>query len=233
MFFSIFEPFFRPFIRLSTAWKRFNTYLFEVNRYYQNSLFQSLDTKLQGKSSLDSAFKIVKQHAKMDPNNPNKYIYGETPLAVYEFLADTLTFNSQTKFLELGFGRGRGLFFLKAFYECQLYGLEQTLEFFQEAKKLSEYKRLGIELFHGDYLQDKLPEVDVVYCYASTMKLADIDKLCQQIKQYMNDPIVVTPSFSLSSYDQDFELITCHEQEYEIGTLTLYFCRLSNFSLKK
>ncbi|MBM3191796.1 MAG: class I SAM-dependent methyltransferase [Chlamydiae bacterium] len=135
------------------------------------------------------------------------HVYGETPLVVYDKMAFLWGLKPCDIFLELGCGRGRGLFFLSEIYRCHCIGIEWVEEFVDRTEKLIHTQGVtGVEVYHGDFLQ-KIPlQADFIYLYGCMLEDEEIVALCGLLKDQPSIAKIVTVSFALQEYDPEFRV---------------------------
>lgn len=213
----------RPFFYIKFFFERVRRYEFEVNRYYHNSLFKALDLRLKSRYSFRSPFDIGRSYQKLNPEKSNLYLYGETPLKIYEEMAERWSVAQSSTFLELGSGIGRGLFFLSSFFHCKCIGIEWIAEFVQEAKKIAQFNRLkDVYFMCGDLFNLQYPKVDFVYLFGTCLKTAEIESLCDIFFRDMPNAKIITVSYPLSFYNKNFHTLDEFQGDFEFGKTTLY-----------
>ncbi|MGR3973452.1 MAG: class I SAM-dependent methyltransferase [Candidatus Rhabdochlamydia sp.] len=95
--------------------------------------------------------------------------YGETPLRAFYLIGKKAKLNPSDLFLDLGCGRGRGVFFLSFFFNCRAKGVDLTAAFIQKATQVAHlYKKEKITFACEDFLTTDLREVTCVYFYGIT-----------------------------------------------------------------
>ncbi len=163
-----------------------------------------------------------RQSVKNQPEN----IYGETPLSTLKTLIEALDFSPRT-ILDLGSGRGRGVFFLSHLLGCKVIGIEKVSCFVKIAKGLKKFHpHRDIEFYHQDMLKNLLPNVDVVYFYGTCLEDKKIQVLIELFKQIPTPFKVLSVSYPLSDYSEDFETEKEIPARYPWGETTVYVNRL-------
>jgi SAM-dependent methyltransferase len=230
VFQNLLEKFSRPFLSLRLFFQRQKRIEYEVNRYYHNSLFKALDLKLKNYYSITSPYEISKGYQELNPSQENLYLYGETPLNVYEEFSKKWNISEKDTFLELGSGIGRGLFFLASFFHCKCIGVEWVSEYVNQAKKIAKFNNLkDVYFVRSDIFEIKFPQVNYIYLFGSCLKTEEILSLCSKFKLQTPNAKIITVSFPLSFYDESFEIIDELLVEYEFGKTSVYLNKITNY----
>jgi SAM-dependent methyltransferase len=93
-------------------------------QFYQDPLYKALDLALM-----------------KGPNpyrNKEAFPYGETPLCSLKKIADRFGLKSSDKVVDLGCGRGRGVFFLAQHYRCEVTGIDLVEPFIERARRFAK-----------------------------------------------------------------------------------------------
>ena len=170
-------------------------------RYYVDPKFSCLDRSLLQAYIFKNPYQISKRYLKRRQEE-DIHTYGETPLMTYETIAKEVELDSQDLFLELGSGRGRGLFFLQHFFQCQVIGVERIPLFVKLSEHIIHNHQLEkVSIFCGDMAQVKLPKASVIYLYGTCLQDRDIHQIIQKIQSFPQGTKVVSVSYSLLDYD--------------------------------
>lgn len=218
----------RPFLSLKLAYEREKRMEKEIKRYYHNSLFRAVDLKLKTHYKQNSPFHISREYQKLNPEKENLYLYGETPLEVYETFAKKWGVKASDTYLELGSGIGRGILFLSCFFHCKCIGVEWVSEYVEKAKELVKAHKLKDTYFvNSDLFVFDFPKVDFIYLFGSCLKTTEIYEICKKIKSEASLAKIITVSFPLSYYDKDFHILDELSMPFEFGTTSVYLNKLS------
>jgi SAM-dependent methyltransferase len=166
--------------------------------FYTNPAFQKCDLELLQNYRSQSPFEISKNFLQKR-GDKNIYAYGETPLTVYEEIGKRCTLQATDHFIDLGAGRGRGVFFCAHRFGCNATGIEWIPEFVALAKKIDAPR---VQFYCQDFFQADLQKATVIYLYGTCL---EDDAILQLIKTFQKLPSgvkLVTVSFSLAEYDQ-------------------------------
>lgn len=103
------------------------------------------------------------------------YVYGETPLRSFMALAEKVPLQGQ-RFVDLGCGRGRLVFFAALALDCEALGIDQVPGLIKRAKFFPCRKA---RFFCGPIQERNLKDADVVYLAGTCME-AEIYEECLQ-----------------------------------------------------
>lgn len=169
--------------------------------FYCDRRFHAIDCTLLNKYILKSPYRISKKYLKKRKDR-NIYSYGETPLKTFDFLAKKIKIGPHHRVLDLGCGRGRGLFFLAHFYKCEVIGIERIPQFVKLARFVAQkFQIQNASFLCGDMLQMTLPQVDIIYLFGSDLSDKTIDRLVKRLKTCAAQTQILSVSYSLIDYD--------------------------------
>lgn len=170
--------------------------------YYQDPTFGSIDRSLLKKYIFRSPYRISKQYLKCKQEE-DLYTYGETPLSTFEKIAEELEINALDRVLELGSGRGRGVFFLAHFYNCEVIGIERVPQFVKLASYVAhEHQIRNVAFKCADMFKVDWPKVNIVYLYGTCLKEDEIEHVIENLKTFPKGTQVLSVSYPLIDYDQ-------------------------------
>ena len=178
--------------------------------YYHDEYFASIDRKIL---SGPNPFKISKSYLQ-ERGEDNIYQYGETPLETLEKIGKMLELQLSDHLMEMGSGRGRGVFFLHHFFCCRVTGVEQIPAFVTCAKKTikSKYVQFRCE----DILKTSLDDVTCIYLCGTCLDDSVIEKLAKRLAK---TPLrIATTSYPMPG----FEIIDQQELQFPWGKTTVY-----------
>jgi SAM-dependent methyltransferase len=163
-------------------------------QFYQDPLYKALDQALL--------------------KGPNPYRmkeafpYGETPLCSLKKIADRFGLKSSDKVIDLGCGRGRGVFFLSQHYGCEVTGIDRVSSFIQRAKSLAEeHQALKVSFACGDMRKFDFSQASFVFFYGTTFSDEFVDELKQAMKALPKGSKVVTVSYSIEGLELVDQLV--------------------------
>ena len=186
---------------------RYNWYDFKHARhvrkhYYRDPDFCSIDRALLKKYIFRSPYRISKRYLKQK-REKDLYTYGETPLSTLEKMARVAEIKPLDRVLELGCGRGRGVFFLGHFYNCAVVGIERIPQFVKLARHVaSRFEIQNVSFECGDMFKIDWPESDVIYLYGTCLQDKEIGALIQKLKTFPKGTRILSVSYPLIDYDQ-------------------------------
>lgn len=213
-------------INLKTHVDRATEFVKVVRRYYLKSWsFCKQDLALLLLYTANSPFTISKKFL-LSKGEKEVYTYGETDLTTLEKIAKTCQLSSTDTVYELGSGRGRGCFWLKAFIGCKVVGIEFIPEFVENAKLVKE--RFHVE--NVDFRLENMMETDfsdatVIYLYGTCLDTASINQLVKKFSALPSGTKILTVSYPLTIYTSEpiFEVMRCFQIEFPWGTTDLFF----------
>ena len=136
-------------------------------------------------------------------------IYGETPIAVLETIANWLCDESDLPIYELGSGIGKSSFFLHELTKRKVIAIEQYEPFVTKARNIQKkFKEIEIDFCCGNYMQS-VSSIFRGYCYGTALKDSCIMQLANNLPLFSK---LVTVSYSLCEYSKNFYLL----QEAEV-----------------
>lgn len=154
------------------------------------------------------------------------YAYGETPLTTMEQIANECQFSSKDTIFELGSGRGRTCFWLQAFLNCRVVGIEFVPEFVEQANKIKEqFKVDTVEFRQEDMLEADLTGATAIYLYGTCLEDKAIKQLIQKFEKLPAGTKIVTVSYPLTDYTSstNFEVMKRFPVRYPWGIADVYF----------
>jgi SAM-dependent methyltransferase len=156
--------------------------------YYQDSQFQALDQALL-KGLNPYRFKAA-------------FPYGETPLYSLKQIADRCGLTPEDRVVDLGCGRGRGVFFLAHHYGCQVLGIDKMQEFIDQANHLKQIHPAQNASFLCDDLRNyNFSCATFVFFYGTTFSEQFVRELSHALKALPNGAKIVTVSYPLEGFE--------------------------------
>lgn len=177
-------------------------------RYYTDTTFSHIDRSLLTAYIFKNPYAISKHYLK-SKHASEVHTYGETPLMTYDLLARAVGLKATDTFLELGSGRGRGIFFLSHFYHVHAIGIERIPQFVKLSKHLAQkYNQEEVEFLCADMLKADLPFATVIYLYGTSLADGEIAPLIHKLKNYPQGTKIISISYPLTDYDEKAFAIT-------------------------
>lgn len=162
-------------------------------RYYNNERFRRLDQEL---ISGPNPYKI-----------PEAFPYGETPLCSLQQIADQLGLKPTDRVVDLGCGRGRGVFFLAHRYGCHVHGIDKINFFIDRAQTLKKkYQLPRVSFTCGDLRDFDFSQVNYVFFYGTTFDDDFITDLKIRMERLPPGSKIVTVSYAVVSGEGEADL---------------------------
>ena len=205
------------------AWKEVLGELFVRRHYYRDRRFACIDRALLKSYLFKSPYRISKEYL-LKRKAKDVYVYGETPLPTLERIAKEAQLSSNDRVLDLGCGRGRGVFFFAHFYGAVVYGIEKIPFFIYLSKRIAHRFDINrVSFFCADMLKMPLPEVTMIYFYGTCLEDQEIREMIRRFKM-LQTVRIVSVSYPLNDYDatQSFEIQKTFSVDFPWGTTTAY-----------
>lgn len=112
--------------------------------FYKDLTFRNLDQSLRSVYRYRNPYRIAKKFWNAD-------VYGETPLTSLEIIGIRASLLPSDRFIDLGSGRGRGVFFMRYRFGSTSIGIEKVPSFVHTASFLQKNKGIdGVEFIRAD-----------------------------------------------------------------------------------
>lgn len=147
------------------------------------------------------AFKVLDRLLLKGPNPyriKEAFPYGETPLCSLKKIADRCGLQKQDKVVDLGCGRGRGVFFLSHFYGCEAVGVDQIPDFIQRASDLADTPK--VSFLCQDMRKFDFSQASFVFFYGTTFSEEFVQELAQSMQALPKGSKIVTISAPLEGF---------------------------------
>ncbi|HSW73470.1 MAG TPA: hypothetical protein VLG44_08720 [Chlamydiales bacterium] len=106
-------------------------------------------------------------------------VYGETPLKVYQEIANEI--HPEDHYVELGSGRGKGCFWINRLANCKVTGIELHRGFYFGSYLLQKiFRKKGISFMRRDFLNTDL-SASFIYIYGTCLSEYEIQLLSSKI----------------------------------------------------
>ena len=191
--------------------------------FYGDPLFSRVDRALKKLYRFSSPFSVLKKFLE-SKGESEVYCYGETPLTLFHKIAQECGLSSSDHFLELGSGRGRGVFFLSSLYGCRASGIDEVPEFILKGYDISKaFPTLKVSFFLGDMNQMSLEKASVLYLYGTCLPDQTIESLADKMKNLPCSTKIITVSFPLTDYrPSSFKLLKTFTAEFNWGSTEIF-----------
>ena len=157
-----------------TFWKvyRFNRQeeRTHVARFHRDLRFREVDLEMKRAYLWQNPYRASRKY--WQESN-----YGETPLSVFELVGKKVGLKACDTFVDLGAGRGRGVFFMNRRFHCKAIGIERVPTFVKKANDLKrKFEVAGVDFREADLGALRLLEGTVFYvawtCFSNDLVLA-------------------------------------------------------------
>jgi len=193
--------------------------------YYRDATFFQMDQALLSRYIFCSPYRISKSYLKKE-HADDFFTYGETPLKTYDKIAKEVGLTSEDHVLELGCGRGRGIFFLSHFYRCQVSGIERIPQFVKLATHIAgKFQIQNVSFTCGDMLASFWPKATFIYLYGTCLCDEEIHKVIDKLQDFPKGTRILSVSYPLTDYDPSvsFELKKSFPIVFPWGETDAYF----------
>ncbi|MFS8563151.1 MAG: hypothetical protein LVR00_01975 [Rhabdochlamydiaceae bacterium] len=127
---------------------------------------------------------------------PKAFPYGETPLTTLQQIANRWSISSADYFVELGCGRGRGVFFMSYYTGCKAKGVDWVSVFISNAQMAQRMcSNLPVTFVCADITQVDLSSATVIYLYGTCLDDPTIARLSETFKQLPPQVKIITVSY--------------------------------------
>lgn len=191
-------------------------------RFKYNERFRLIDKALRKAYFWKNPYQISKKFL-MRKGVGNIHVYGETPLTTLALIARESVLTSCDFVFELGGGRGRGAFFLNALWGCRVKVFEWIDTFAEIGEKLaSQFQCNDVFFSHADYFHADLSEATWIYLYGTCLSDEEIEKMIQSFLKLSVSTKIITVSYSLQEYSDDFIVLKQFSGSYPWGEADIY-----------
>lgn len=212
------------YVRFCFGIYSFIEYIKVIFRYYKNSVFRKCDLALLSTYFFKSPYAISKRYL-LDHGADDPYLYGETPLTSMDLIASTCGISSSDVVYELGCGRGRCCFWLKAFVGCRVEGVEIIPEFVQQAKAIqSRYQIQNINFHCANILKADYSEATFLYLCGTCFEENLIKKIVKKLKATKTGTKIISVSYPLTDYTDKplFKVVKVFPVSFGWGDMDVY-----------
>jgi len=171
-------------------------------RYYANNRFKSADKALKRRYLWQNPYAICRRFLAAKGYR-DVHSYGETPLTSLEQIARICSLTKEDVFLDLGCGRGRGVFFLHHLFGCPAIGIDWVPRFIEKAKEVAEATRSPVEFICGNmvHCNAELSRATVIYLAWTCLEEEDRSRIEEALRNSRPGTRIVTVSYPFTSKD--------------------------------
>jgi hypothetical protein len=186
--------------------------------FYNDSLFRFCDRELKKSYRFCNPYRISKRFL-MKRQAKDIHVYGETPISTWAHIVRECGINPQDNVVDLGCGRGRGVFFLTTVIGCQAHGIDWIPEFINQAIDIKEKFSLSRANFScEDMCFSDLSAYSFVYLYGTCLDDLSLRHLTDIFFHLKKGTRLLTVSYPLES----FSCIHTFSADYPWGKTNLY-----------
>lgn len=211
-------------LRILTIQRNIVEYFKVICRFYGNREFRHWDLALLSRYLFRNPYKICRRYFQsIGADDP--YGYGETPLTSLQLMAQEFGLQKEDVVYEMGSGRGRGCFWMRAFIQCRVVGIEIVPFFVQKAQKVKERFRIeGLEFRQADMADVDYHDATVIYLYGTCFEDLYIEQLVDKLARLPEGTKIITVSYALTEYMRKplFELVKTIPVKFAWGEADVY-----------
>lgn len=183
-------------------------------RYYRSLSFFFTDLLLSVRYLFKSPFRLAKD------------IYGETPLTTLDKIAKECRLLSKDVVYDLGCGRGRALFWLRHFINCEVIGVDNQQIFIDRANAVKQRMQMNKMTFLSeDFTTLNFEKATVIYFYGTCYPDALIEKLIAKFRDLARGTKIISVSYPLTEFTTEplFTLQKTFKGKYPWGTTEIFY----------
>lgn len=191
--------------------------------FYHHVYFRLLDSRMKKEYFLKNPYQISKRYLQKK-GCQDVHQYGETPITSLDLIAKACDLTLTDTWIELGCGRGRGLFFLSEAYGCKCIGVEWVPEFVEKAQKISSSLPHQNTEFHcTDMTEFDLSGATVIYLYGTCLDEATLETLLTRLTELKPKTKIVSVSYPLTDYRKEkFALVNQLTVDFPWGSADVF-----------
>ncbi len=191
--------------------------------FWKKKEFRKIDIALKKSYFFHNPYRMARKF--LEDHQKQWQPYGETHLTTFFKIAKRAKISASDVVIEMGCGRGRGVFFLEAFFGCRVIGVDMVNEFISKATRIKEqYKKENVLFFCGDMMTFDLSKASLLYIYGTCLSDLEIHKIIGRILSSPNPMKIITVSYPLQEYSSsdNFSIVDHFEASYPWGKTDIY-----------
>ncbi len=194
--------------------------------FYKKTAFKAADQLLKKLYYLKSSYSIYRKYAKSRGLSSLDF-YGETPLTVFHQMFQNGGLSRNDCFVDLGCGRGRGVFFATTIWGCNSIGIERVPVFCKKAQEISlllasQSHIKPPKIFCEEIGSFNLTLGSFFYFYAICMEEEDLIASISHLEKILSGSKLITVSFPITEYSNSFSLLSSWESTYPWGKTDIF-----------
>ena len=196
-------------------------------RYYSNQAFRLLDRALRKAYRFKNPYTLSRKFLKKK-GEQDIHLYGETYLTTYEKIGKACRLTAKDRVLELGCGRGRGVFFLSRYFGATVHGVEWIPQFVHIAQSIATaYSSAHTTFACEDFMYTDLKDYTVIYLFGTCLKDAEVERLIRRFQILPKGVKIVTVSYPLTQYRPSFTIQKEFSALFPWGEARIYIQEVS------
>lgn len=198
-------------------------------KYYGDALFRRADKALKKRYRWRNPYAISRRFLKRRGAD-EIHTYGETPLTTLEQIAWKMGVSEKDVFLDLGCGRGRGVFFVHCRFGCRAIGLDWISEFIEEAQATALKSACPVDFQDGDMAgHEAIERASVIFLAWTCMDEKEREAAERALERSGAGTRIATVSYPLSS--KNFILKASATASFPWGEGEVFFHERKNGAL--
>ncbi|OGN61103.1 MAG: hypothetical protein A3F40_05155 [Chlamydiae bacterium RIFCSPHIGHO2_12_FULL_27_8] len=194
--------------------------------YLKNINFLIFDSFFYFVYLFNNPYGISKKFLK-NRDDSDIYQYGETSISAIKKIVLKCNILKENTFLELGSGRGRISFFLNYYTGCRITAIEWIYKFYKISVFLKKIFNLkNIEFLNIDMFDYDFKNFDYIFIYGTCLKDFEILNLIEKFKRNKVTSKIITVSYPLKDYDENFKIIEKFEIDLNFGKTDCFINQL-------
>ena len=207
---------------LRVKWRLVLEQLKVRRRFYSNTSFRDIDRALLKAYRFKNPYTLSRKFLKKK-GEQDVHLYGETYLTTYEKMGVACGLTANDRVLELGCGRGRGVFFLSHYFGARVHGVEWIPQFVDSAQSIAtKYSSWRTTFACEDFMDTDLKDYTVIYLFGTSLKDAEVERLIQRFHTLKKGTKIITVSYPLTEYHPSFTIKKEFSAPFPWGEAQIY-----------
>lgn len=175
-------------------------WLYVMRRHDRSSTFRMADQALRRQYRFRNPYCISRRFLETKGAD-DIHSYGETPIRTFETLMRQCDLDSNDHVFELGCGRGRLCFLLRATIGCSVSGIEAIPTFTRIAEEVRSHLQLdGISFYQKNFLEVDFSEATFLYLCGTCLPDAEVEALARHLELLAPGTRILSISYPLTDF---------------------------------
>ncbi len=175
-----------------------------IKRWYRCDKFLIVDLHCLVSYLFSAPYLLCRRYLRQFPDDQVQRVYGETSFTSLDTIMQHLALREEDVVYDLGCGRGRCVFFLRAVYGCKVVGIDLTPTFVTRANRIAAMHGITDVTFDCANVMDyDFTEATVIYIYASAFKESAIVNLADALRRASPGTRIASVTFPLDQYTDE------------------------------